>query len=188
VEIAVLDFDPGDDWDRSDAVTVIAGNGHVNVAQGNAISAQHSPAYVRQIFGEIEARESPDDLEAVVQAAEASFVQPAPRACGQCEGTGTIEGGLSGDGPDEECPVCDGSGDLPEPGKDDGDNVHLVQPRKIAAGAAIRLLRTAVETWEEDMEGDEPITGSDAVEWLCGFYAQAKNIIAGRAPNAATED
>ena len=37
--------------------------------------------------------------------------------CGQCEGTGTIVGGLSGDGHDEECPVCDGTGVLP----DDGD-------------------------------------------------------------------
>jgi len=30
--------------------------------------------------------------------------------CGQCEGTGTIEGGPGGDGEDEECPVCDGKG------------------------------------------------------------------------------
>ena len=37
----------------------------------------------------------------------------ADSACGQCEGTGTIEGGLGGDGPDEMCPVCDGSGELP---------------------------------------------------------------------------
>ena len=37
-----------------------------------------------------------------------------PADCGQCEGTGTIEGGLSGDGPDEECPICDGSGILPD--------------------------------------------------------------------------
>lgn len=36
-----------------------------------------------------------------------------PMDCGQCEATGTIVGGLSGDGPDEECPVCDGSGVLP---------------------------------------------------------------------------
>jgi DnaJ-class molecular chaperone len=36
--------------------------------------------------------------------------------CGQCEGTGTIEGGLSGDGEDEECPVCDGTGVLPDHG------------------------------------------------------------------------
>ncbi len=33
--------------------------------------------------------------------------------CGQCEGTGEIAGGLSGDGDDEECPVCDGSGSIP---------------------------------------------------------------------------
>ncbi len=31
--------------------------------------------------------------------------------CGQCEGTGTIEGGLGGDQPDEQCPVCDGTGE-----------------------------------------------------------------------------
>lgn len=30
--------------------------------------------------------------------------------CGQCAGTGTIEGGLSGADDDEECPVCDGTG------------------------------------------------------------------------------
>lgn len=35
--------------------------------------------------------------------------------CGQCEGTGTIEGGLGGDGDDEECPVCDGSGEIIHP-------------------------------------------------------------------------
>jgi DnaJ-class molecular chaperone len=34
--------------------------------------------------------------------------------CGQCEGTGTVVGGLSGDSDDEECPVCDGTGQLPE--------------------------------------------------------------------------
>ncbi len=32
--------------------------------------------------------------------------------CGQCEGSGEIEGGLSGDSGDEECPVCDGSGTI----------------------------------------------------------------------------
>lgn len=35
--------------------------------------------------------------------------------CGQCEGSGTIEGGLGGDGDDEECPVCDGSGEITHP-------------------------------------------------------------------------
>lgn len=30
--------------------------------------------------------------------------------CGQCEGTGTVEGGLGGDGDDEQCPVCNGKG------------------------------------------------------------------------------
>lgn len=34
--------------------------------------------------------------------------------CGQCLGTGTIEGGLGGDGADEECPVCDGAVVLPK--------------------------------------------------------------------------
>jgi hypothetical protein len=32
--------------------------------------------------------------------------------CGQCVGTGTIEGGIGGDGDDEECPICDGTGEL----------------------------------------------------------------------------
>jgi hypothetical protein len=40
---------------------------------------------------------------------------PAPTDCGQCDGTGTIEGGLGGDGEDEECPVCNGLGVLPNP-------------------------------------------------------------------------
>lgn len=47
------------------------------------------------------------------QIAEAAYDYPyvATRCgCGQCQGTGTIEGGLGGDGKTEECPVCDGSG------------------------------------------------------------------------------
>ena len=35
--------------------------------------------------------------------------------CGQCEGTGTIRGGLSGNGLDEECPVCDGNARIIDP-------------------------------------------------------------------------
>lgn len=35
--------------------------------------------------------------------------------CGQCEGIGTIEGGPGGDSDDEECPVCDGSGEIIHP-------------------------------------------------------------------------
>ena len=41
--------------------------------------------------------------------------------CGQCEGTGTIEGGLGGDGDDEECPVCDGTGRIANPVFDEGE-------------------------------------------------------------------
>lgn len=37
---------------------------------------------------------------------------PVKRACGQCEGNGVIGGGFGGDGPNEECPVCDGGGVL----------------------------------------------------------------------------
>lgn len=44
----------------------------------------------------------------------AYLLETAKDDCGQCEGTGTIEGGLSGDGHDEECPVCDGTGRLPQ--------------------------------------------------------------------------
>lgn len=47
------------------------------------------------------------------RAADLSWTIACGPDCGQCEGTGTIEGGLSGDGDDEECPVCDGLGVLP---------------------------------------------------------------------------
>lgn len=40
--------------------------------------------------------------------------------CGQCLGTGTIEGGLSGEDDDEECPVCDGSGMIDSEYDEDG--------------------------------------------------------------------
>lgn len=33
--------------------------------------------------------------------------------CGECNGTGIISGGKTGDGDDEPCPVCDGSGTIP---------------------------------------------------------------------------
>lgn len=68
-----------------------------------------------------EDRISFDDDASTSPSDEGTFVScwfwvPKPEAdeidCGQCEGTGTIEGGLSGDGPDEECPVCDGSGTI----------------------------------------------------------------------------
>lgn len=41
-----------------------------------------------------------------------ALIEQKPFDCGQCEGTGTIEGGLGGDGADEECPVCDGNGTI----------------------------------------------------------------------------
>ena len=44
--------------------------------------------------------------------------------CGQCEGTGTIKGGLGGDGEDEECPVCDGSGMIEAPEGEDADSIR----------------------------------------------------------------
>lgn len=39
--------------------------------------------------------------------------------CGQCEGSGTIEGGLGGDEDDEECPVCNGTGSIDNPHDED---------------------------------------------------------------------
>lgn len=44
------------------------------------------------------------------QIAEAAYDYTWLSGCGQCKGTGTIDGGLSGDGPSEECPVCEGKG------------------------------------------------------------------------------
>lgn len=43
---------------------------------------------------------------------EAEDFDPEDELCGECDGTGTIVGGLGGDGEDEECPVCDGSGSI----------------------------------------------------------------------------
>lgn len=40
-----------------------------------------------------------EDTKALAEARESEKME-----CGQCEGTGTISGGLSGDGDDEECP------------------------------------------------------------------------------------
>jgi hypothetical protein len=48
-----------------------------------------------------------EDTKALAEARESDKIE-----CGQCEGTGTITGGLSGDGDDEECPVCDGTGEI----------------------------------------------------------------------------
>ena len=39
------------------------------------------------------------------------------------------------------------------------------------------LLRDAVGTWREQMESDEPIQGSDAVDWLCSFYREAAALL-----------
>lgn len=60
---------------------------------------------------------SPQPVDAVLaeglaEMGEPKLIPPGKIACGQCEGTGTIEGGLSGDSPDEECPVCDGKGEI----------------------------------------------------------------------------
>lgn len=53
------------------------------------------------------------DLEAIVLALlEDDEDVQSDEECGQCDGTGTIQGGLSGDRDDEECPVCDGTGTL----------------------------------------------------------------------------
>ena len=50
--------------------------------------------------------------------------EPGADECGQCEGTGEIEGGLGGDGEDEECPVCDGSGERPIPEDETADAIR----------------------------------------------------------------
>lgn len=42
----------------------------------------------------------------------------------------------------------------------------------------IRLLvREAVDSWRGEMEEDNPIQGSDAVDWLCSFYREASALL-----------
>lgn len=55
-----------------------------------------------------------EDIAKLKAAREAESIE-----CGQCEGTGTITGGLGGDGEDEECPVCDGTGEIEYAGEDE---------------------------------------------------------------------
>jgi hypothetical protein len=69
--------------------------------------AVHAPEWIRKWSGPFRV-EIADAVREFLDDREANE----PHECGQCEGTGTIEGGLSGNGDDEECPVCDGSGTL----------------------------------------------------------------------------
>lgn len=58
-----------------------------------------------------------------------------------------------------------------------GEPAHPTATGQVATGDAVALLRTAVEAWADDIDGDEPIAGSDAVEWLCGFIVDARNVL-----------
>lgn len=69
--------------------------------------AVHAPDWIRKWGGPFRV-EVADEIRDFLDDREANE----PHDCGQCEGTGTIGGGLSGDGEDEECPVCDGTGTL----------------------------------------------------------------------------
>lgn len=70
-------------------------------------NAVHAPDWIRKWDGPFRV-EVADEIRDFLDDREANE----PHDCGQCEGTGTIEGGLSGDGEDEECPVCDGTGTI----------------------------------------------------------------------------
>jgi hypothetical protein len=68
-----------------------------------------------------------DDGGAWVQAwVYVSDWEPAENYCGQCEGSGTIRGGLNGNGDDEQCPVCGGFGKIAD----------MVTPARIPADLA----------------------------------------------------
>lgn len=47
--------------------------------------------------------------------------------------------------------------------------------------AAINLLQQAVNDWPE-IDNDDPISGADAVEWLCDFIGKAKTVLTNLAP------
>jgi len=40
-------------------------------------------------------------------------------------------------------------------------------------------LKQVLDAWPEMEDEDEPINGSDAVEWLCGYYAEVKDMYKG---------
>ena len=123
---AYMAHDP-DLADDDDGFLVVDGHDDAgNLAGDGQIAPFYvfSPAKQDNVAGPFDSREeaaqameamlsAPDDLEDAVAAAEASFA-PADAVCGQCEGTGTITGGLTGDGDDEPCPVCDATGSLVE--------------------------------------------------------------------------
>ena len=71
--------------------------------------AIHAPDWIRKWAGPFRVEVADEIAEFLDQREDE---EDEARDCGQCGGTGTIEGGLSGDGEDEECPVCDGTGTL----------------------------------------------------------------------------
>lgn len=70
--------------------------------------------------------------------------------CGQCEGSGTIEGGLGGDGDDEECPVCDGSGEI-----DDDNDDNDARPMHEAAEASTDAREANLEAAKDVFDAQE---------------------------------
>lgn len=64
-----------------------------------------------------------------------------------------------------------------------GKDVALVYDGKAhadliaAAPEMAALLRGALDAWRDEMDNDDPIAGSDAVEWLGGFYADVEALI-----------
>ena len=59
-----------------------------------------------------------------------------------------------------------------------GTDICTESPLHTAAPAMLAALQGVLDAWRDEMENDDGIAGSDAVEWLCSFYAEAQKIVA----------
>jgi hypothetical protein len=64
-EVVVLDYDPGDGWDKSDAIEIAAG-GRVDVAQALVGSMTKAPEFVAHVFSQAESQPVISDINPVV--------------------------------------------------------------------------------------------------------------------------
>lgn len=96
VEICVIDHDC-DGAEEEDLIAIVDADGNAAEVTGHVEDAVVDPNLVDKIFETVRGHWAEEE-------------EPSAPVCGQCEGTGTIRGGLGGDGQDEQCPVCDGAG------------------------------------------------------------------------------
>jgi hypothetical protein len=92
VELCVVDYDTEGREDADIIAIPQSGSDKTEGAGAHVAAVDLDPEWTDQVFAVVRKHWQEDD------------------GCGQCEGTGTIQGGQSGDGDDEPCPVCDATG------------------------------------------------------------------------------